>query len=81
MNLMDFPGESSPASWEAPNGQTWHFLLVEEPIVAEGVECGTDFVWLRINPDKGLPDGFREPRIGGFKEAAAPDPANWWKSK
>ena len=80
VHLMEFPNEDSPVAWRAPNGETWYFMLIEMPFMVKGIGYGTDFVWLRVKPDEGLPNGFREPRIAGFRTKPADDTADWWKS-
>jgi hypothetical protein len=80
--LMDFPVQDwrrSPYCWRSPSGATWHFAFTEMPVMTEaGEEAGTDFVWIRCDPDRETPP---LPGILGFRFKAEADPADRWKSE
>jgi hypothetical protein len=81
--MMEAPdgwlNDQSPVTWVAGAGKVWHFAFTEVPIIdpVQG-EVGTDYVWMRYDPQGPIP----RPPTGpvGFRPKEQPStPADWWK--
>jgi hypothetical protein len=83
--LVDAPArwstECSPYSWRSPSGEIWFFAYTEVPTIDpdEGV-VGTDFVWMRYDPNGTVPP--RPKGVAGFRTTdEEAEPADWWKTQ
>lgn len=79
MEFEEWDPEGSPYTWQSPSGETWHFAFTDALVFTEeGEEAGTDFVWMRYDPDSWCPP---PPRVPMFRLRPPQDPADRWKSE